>query len=134
MKPEQRGTHSITRTVMRVSGANTLTWWKQRFQDLGVTHSDIVERDGRLTLDFEDFEGQRLSLIDDGGQGEEAHPWDRSPVPTEHQIRGLGPITISVPELDYTNLVLTKTMNMIRVRDYATPVNEERFLWGGHQC
>ena len=48
-------------------------------------------------------------------------------MPAEHQIRGLGPITISVPELDYTNLVLTKIMNMIRVRDYATPVNEERF-------
>ena len=33
-----------------------------------------------LTLDFEDWEGQRLSLVDDGGAGE-AHPWDRSPVP-----------------------------------------------------
>jgi glyoxalase family protein len=122
---EQRGTHSITRTAMRVSGADTLAWWKKRFQDLGVTHSDIVERDGRLTLDFEDFEGQRLSLIDDGGQGEQSHPWERSPVPAEHQIRGLGPITISVPELDYTDLVLTKIMNMARVRDYATPGNEE---------
>ena len=37
---EQRGTHSITRTGMRVSGADTLAWWKQRFQELGVTHSD----------------------------------------------------------------------------------------------
>ena len=54
---------------MRVFGADTLAWWKQRFQELGATHSDVVERDGRLTRDFEDFEGQRLSLIDDGGQG-----------------------------------------------------------------
>ena len=54
-----------------------------------------------LTLDFEDFEGQRLSLVDDGGQGEASHPWERSPVPAEHQIRGLGPITISVPDLEY---------------------------------
>jgi glyoxalase family protein len=122
---EQRGTHSITRTAMRVAGAETLAWWKQRFQDLGVTHSEVVECDGRLTLDFEDFEGQRLSLVDGGGQGEESHPWERSPVPAEHQIRGLGPITISVPELDYTDLVLTKIMNMTRVRDYATPGNEE---------
>jgi hypothetical protein len=36
----------------------------------GVTHGDIVERDARKTLDFEDFEGQRLSLIDDGRAGE----------------------------------------------------------------
>ncbi len=122
---EQRGTHSITRTGMRVAGADTLAWWKRRFQDLGVTHSEVVKRDGRLTLDFEDFEGQRLSFVEDGGQGEEAQPWERSPVPAEHQIRGLGPITISVPELDYTDLVLTKIMNMTRVRDYATPGNEE---------
>jgi 3-isopropylmalate/(R)-2-methylmalate dehydratase large subunit len=33
--------------------------------------------------------------IPDGGAGE-AHAWERSPVPAEHQIRGLGPITISV--------------------------------------
>ena len=59
---------------------------------------EVVERDGRLTLDFEDPEGQRLALVDDGGAGP-GHPWERSPVPAEHQIRGLGPIMISVPEL-----------------------------------
>ena len=59
---------------------------------------EIAERDGRLTLDFEDPEGQRLSLVDDGGKGE-AYPWEKSPVPAEHQIRGLGPITMSVPDL-----------------------------------
>ncbi len=123
---EQRGTHSISQTALRVNGEQALQWWKDRFDSLSVRSDQIVERDGRLSLDFEDFEGQRLSLVDDGGQGE-ANPWERSPVPAEHQIRGLGPITISVPELDYTDLVLTKIMNMTRVRDYATPVNEERF-------
>jgi len=120
---ERRGTSSITRTGLRVSGADTLAWWQRRFADAAVTHSDVVERDGRLTLDFEDFEGQRLSLIDDGGIGE-AHPWERSTVPAEHQIRGLGPITISVPELQRTEAVLTKVLGMTRVRDYATPGNE----------
>lgn len=116
---ERRGTHSIIRTALRISGAETLEWWKQRFAAAGVMHSGIVDRDGRSTLDFEDFEGQRLSLINDGGAGE-AHPWQRSPVPAEHQIRGLGPITISVPELDPTDLVLTRVMGMARVREYAT--------------
>jgi glyoxalase family protein len=124
VKREQRGTHSITRTGLRVSGADTLAWWKQRFGDLGVMHSDVAERDGRLTLDFEDFEGQRLSLVDDGGQGEQVHPWERSPVPAEHQIRGLGPVTISVPELHYTGLVLTKILGMSAVREYVTPGND----------
>ncbi|WP_445504094.1 ring-cleaving dioxygenase [Microvirga sp. G4-2] len=121
---EQRGTHSISRTGLRVNGEKALHWWKDRLSSLNIAHQPITERDGRLMLDFEDFEGQRLSLVDDGGKGE-AHPWERSPVPAEYQIRGLGPITISVPDLHYTELVLTKIMGMARVRDYATPGNEE---------
>ena len=121
--PERRGTHSITRTGLRVAGESSLKWWKERLSAEGVAHDDVVVRDGRLTLDFEDFEGQRLSLIDDGGAGE-AHTWARSPVPAEHQIRGLGPITISVPDREGTDLVLTRVLGMRQVRDYATPGNE----------
>ena len=54
----------------------------------GVAHEGVAERDGRLTLDFEDAEGQRLSLVDDGGRGE-GHVWAKSSVPAEDQIRGL---------------------------------------------
>jgi glyoxalase family protein len=121
--PEKRGTHSISRTGLRVGGKESLRWWKRRFEEEGVTHGDIVDRDGRMTLDFEDFEGQRLSLIDDGGAGE-AHPWNRSPVPTKHQIRGLGPITISVPDRQMTDLVLTRVLGIREARDYPTPANE----------
>src|SRR4051812_20239626 len=67
---ERRGTHSISRTRLRVAGEDSLRWWKRRFVEQGVAHGDIVERDGRRTLDFEDFEGQRLSLVEDGGAGE----------------------------------------------------------------
>ena len=66
---EQRGAHSITRTGLRVNGEKTLRWWKDRLDKAGVKSGEIVTRDGRLTLDFEDPEGQRLALIDDGGQG-----------------------------------------------------------------
>ena len=50
-----------------------------------------------------------------------AHPWDRSPVPAEHQIRGLGPITMSVPDLKPTDLVVRRVLNMEQVREYRTP-------------
>jgi glyoxalase family protein len=114
---ERRGTHSITRTGLRVNGEKALAWWKDRLASLGIAHEPTAERDGRLVLDFEDFEGQRLSLVDDGGQGE-AHPWERSPVPAEYQIRGLGPITISVPKLERTARVLTEAMDMRAAREY----------------
>ena len=120
--PERHGNNSISRTALRVAGEPTLAWWKQRFVQQGVAAGEIAERDGRFTLDFVDPEGQRLSLVDDGGVGE-AHPWERSPVAAEHQIRGLGPITLAVPELAPTEAVLTGVMNMRRVRGYPHPEN-----------
>ncbi|HEV2527062.1 MAG TPA: ring-cleaving dioxygenase [Thermomicrobiales bacterium] len=117
---EQRGTRSITRTALRVAGDGTLDWWATHLAGHGVKVGGVIERDGRGTLDFEDPEGQRLTLIDDGGAGE-THPWDRSPVPAERQIRGLGPITISVPDLTQTDLVLQQVMGMRAVREYANP-------------
>ncbi|MDO5620206.1 MAG: ring-cleaving dioxygenase [Paracoccus sp. (in: a-proteobacteria)] len=115
---ERRGTHSISRTGLRVAEAS-LDYWAARLRDAGVQADPIRTLDGRATLDFDDPEGQRLRLTAD--QPGPAHPWERSPVPAEHQIRGLGPITISVPELAPTEAVLTHAMNMRRVRDYASP-------------
>jgi glyoxalase family protein len=114
---EERGAHSITRTGLRVAGEETLRWWKERLAQAGVTAGDIVTRDGRLTLDFEDFEGQRLSLVDDGGKGA-SNPWEKSPVPAQRQIRGLGPITMTVPDIGMTDLLLTGVTNMRRAREY----------------
>jgi len=42
-------------------------------------------------------------------------------VPAEHQIRGLGPIVLTVHDLARTMDVLTEVMNMRRLRDYAAP-------------
>ena len=117
---EVRGARSISRTSLRVDGADSLDFWAAQLRDRGVRRGEIVERDGRLTLDFEDPEGQRLSLVDDGGAGE-AHPWEESPVPAEHQVRGLGPIFLSVPALGPTDAVLQKALNMRPVREYAHP-------------
>lgn len=118
--PERRGNHAITRTALRVAGHDALIWWRRRLAEAGVTVGEIGERDGRFTLDFEDPEGQRLSLIDDGGVGE-AHPWTKSPVPAQYQIRGLGPITLSVPDAGPTDMVLRELMLMRHVRDYPVP-------------
>lgn len=117
---ERRGTHAITRTGLRISGADSLGWWKDHLTAARIRAGEIAEIDGRPSLDFEDAEGQRFRLLDDGGAGE-AHPWERSPVPAAHQIRGLGPITISVPDLAPTEALLTRVLNMSQTRSYATP-------------
>ena len=114
---ERRGTHAISRTGLRVAGAESLAYWRERLAAAGASVGEIRDLDGRASLDFEDPEGQRLRLVDDGGAGE-ANPWDASTVPAEHQIRGLGPITLSVPDLSRTASVLTALMNMREVRSY----------------
>jgi glyoxalase family protein len=125
MPRERRGTHSLTRTHLRVTGSAALEWWATRLAEQGVTLTGdgVTERDGRPTLDFEDPEGQRLSLIDDGGHGGAPKAWAGSPVPPQNQIRGLGPIQMSVPDLRPTDRVLTQALNMRPVREYAHPEN-----------
>lgn len=126
MPRERRGTHSVVRTYLRVMGRETLEWWAARLADRGVAVAPLAERDGRLTLDFEDVEGQRLALIDDGGSGDRPTPWDRSPVPANRQIRGLGPIVMSAPSLRATDAVLTRVMGLRAVREYSLPERRDK--------
>src|SRR6201747_855132 len=99
--PERRGANSISRTGLRVSGERSLGYWKDRLAAAGGHTGDITPVDGRLTLPFEEGEGRRRGLVDDGGKGE-ASPWENSNVPAEHQIRGLGPIMLSVHDFSRT--------------------------------
>jgi glyoxalase family protein len=118
---ERRGAHSLTLTHLRVKGGDAVEWWAGRLKEQGITASSVKEVDGRFTLYFEDPEGQRLALVDDGGAGDDPVAWERSPVPAAYQVRGLGPIVMSVPKLAPTELVLTKVMKMRRVREYLHP-------------
>jgi len=118
--PERRGTRSVARTGLRVPSSDALSWWETRFSDGGIVHRPAVDRAGRPTIDFEDPEGQRLSLVVDDSNAP-AHPWERSPVPAEYQIGGLGPIMLSVPDWQSTDAVLTEVMNLRRGREFVLP-------------
>src|SRR5438045_896028 len=62
---ERRGTNSIVRTGLRVPSVDSLAYWSERLQQVGVTQADVIDRNGRATLDLQDPEGQRLSLVVD---------------------------------------------------------------------
>ncbi len=117
VRPEGRGTSSIVRTHLRV-GRESLEWWSERLREHGVA-DEPGERGGQAVVDFEDGEGQRLSLIEDGGLGDPPVIWEESPVPGRHQIRGLGPIVISVPSLSETDRILTRVMGLRPVLEYT---------------
>jgi len=117
---EKRGTNSIILTGLRVGSAESLEWWQQR---LGAK-TPIIERNGRAVLDFEDPEGQRLSLVVDDEPA--VAVWEQSSVPPEHQIRGLGPVTISVRRIESTDRILRDLLGMQVVGTYDCSGRETR--------
>ncbi len=117
---ERRGTNALVRVGLRVAGRSSLEYWAERLRAMRLAVSAMQERAGRWTLDFEDAEGQRLTLVNDDGIGD-AFPWSDSPVPAAHQIRGLGPVTMSVPELAPTDDVLQCVLGMRPANRYPCP-------------
>ncbi|MBV1704301.1 MAG: VOC family protein, partial [Hyphomicrobiales bacterium] len=117
---ERRGSGAVSRTGFRVAGEDALRAWKSRFAADGVAAGEIVKRDGRATLDFEDGEGQRLALVVDPTG--EAHPVEGADAPpAAEQIRGLGPIAMTVAELEPTKAFLEGALNMVHARTYECP-------------
>ncbi len=116
---ERRGNNSVTRTGLRIPKGSA-AWWTDRLKEQGIKVTP-ASRDGRTILDFEDPEGQRLSLVETDGVS--AHPVDNTVSP-EHQIMGLGPVTLTVPGLFPTGQILERAYGMEKVRTYSGPDGE----------
>lgn len=119
------GTNSISRTTFRVTGAAALDYWAKRLPRLGTEHGGVTERDGRLHLDFEDPEGTRLSLFDDGGAGPRGAGGAEGDVPPEHRIQGLGYSVVTVADPGPTRRVLEAGLGMTAVRTYPAAASAE---------
>ncbi len=122
MGPNLPGTGGIAEIGLRVPDQAALDWWARRFAEMGVRHGGVEEIAGRPTLRFTDPEGQRLALVA-GGSDEGFAPWRRSPVPVEHQIRGLGHVTLAVDRLAPTARVLTDVLNFRQSGNYPASDN-----------
>lgn len=114
---EQRGTSSVVRVGLRVATEAALCWWEERLHAANVVVRPIHMVDARLTLPFEDPEGHRLVLVNDG-QSLDGRAWAGADVPPGHRILGLGPIVISVPSLAPTQQMLEQVLGMHNVRHY----------------
>ena len=87
----------------------SMSYWRERLTTLGVPHEPIETRFGELTLPFSDPDGLCLALV------ETANPravvaWDASPVPAEHQVRGMHYVRMWQRELAPTQRLLTEQM------------------------
>jgi glyoxalase family protein len=107
-----RGTNAITRIGLLVPSEESLTYWKERFEAYGVKHGEIGTYTNRPSLKFEDPDGLRLVLL--ASNGEKLgfwETWEKSNVPEEHQIQGMGPIEITVKRLEKLANTLTDLFN-----------------------
>ncbi|MEI5909134.1 ring-cleaving dioxygenase [Bacillus spongiae] len=118
------GNNSISLTTLRVKNDESLQYWEKRLEEFGVTHEGISYHTGRATLRFRDFEGQRLALLsDENNKGVKGgKPWDNSPVPVEHGIVGLGPVTLTVPRGESTAKILTSVLGFEETRTFPSTI------------
>lgn len=104
----KEGVSSISGTSLRVANDDALRYWVERFTQLGIPHTPIKEHAGRNVIYFEDPEGQKLALVSDETNAGVAGGivWDKSPVPAEFGIIGLGPVKLTVRKPESTIAVL----------------------------
>ena len=118
--PNHPGAGEVSTTGLRVPDRAALDWWAGRLGELGVSHNGVEESGVRAHLDFTDPEGQRLRLSADEGEGVPGGvPWERSPVPQEFGIRGLGAVDLTVRDLMPTAWVLTEVLGFRQVDERA---------------
>lgn len=104
-----RGTNAITKIGLLVPSVESLHYWLARFDELGVAHEGITTYAGHPALLFEDQEGLRMALIVADGQ-KIAHweTYEKSPVPVEHQVQGMGTVEMTVKNLSKMTRTLTE--------------------------
>lgn len=126
-RKQRPGTGLITGTSLRVRGPEALEEWARRLDDRNVRRTAIHERAGRHTITVYDDEGQTLHLVDDSDETDrvpDTTPWENGPVPTDMAIRGLGPVEITVSDLDPTRRVLTDVFGFTEARSYEVTPND----------
>lgn len=116
------GHSSISTTSLRVHTTESLIYWKERFQHLGVHHEEICKRANRDTLAFQDYEGTRLLLVADNGESgvPPGIPWNQTDIPVEHGIIGLGPVTLTVKDATPTINTLTEVLGFRHIGSYPS--------------
>ncbi|MEN3340303.1 MAG: glyoxalase family protein [Acidobacteriota bacterium] len=89
MAPPRLG-HGMAVEVGLEVPTGSLEYWAKRLERYGAKLDAVELRFAARVLPLVDPHGLRLSLVEGGGAaGRPFTPWEHSPVPPEHQVRGL---------------------------------------------
>jgi len=108
MEPARLGV-GFTVEVLLAVPVGSLAYWRKRFEENRVAFGEAETRFGEPVLPFQDPSGLRLALVETD-DGREFIPWEGSPVPPEHQVRGLHAARLWERDLKRTEALLTQTM------------------------
>jgi glyoxalase family protein len=86
-----------------------LGYWEERLKQHSVKPGKPESRFGEMTLPFEDPHGLQIALVETNDEREFV-PWEDSPVPPEHQLRGMHAVRLWERQLAPTDTVLTTLM------------------------
>lgn len=94
----------------------SLVFWSGRLQRNGVAIGAAETRFGEHVLPIVDPHGLRVALVESASSMTRPFtPWPESPVPTEHQIRGLETARMSEATLHITTSFLERALGFHRI-------------------
>ena len=113
----KKGTNEIAKTSFRVPNDLAVSYWKKRFEKYSVKHHEMKLIFGKMTLEFEDFDGQEYLLFsDENNQGvESGSAWKNGSVPEQFGITGLGPVFFRVSNLLLFSNLVTKHLGFRKI-------------------
>ncbi|MBS1659620.1 MAG: ring-cleaving dioxygenase [Bacteroidetes bacterium] len=86
--------------------ADSLNFWKNRFEELKVPHGEISERLGEVVLPFQDPDGLRLELIA-SKYGDDRSAWATPAVGADVATKGFHSVTLTLRSIKPTATILT---------------------------
>jgi glyoxalase family protein len=96
---------------------DSLPYWQARLAAAGVQTRALETRFGEKVLPFRDPHGLQLALVE-VAPDRPFVPWADSPVPAEHQLRGMHLVRLWERDLQLTEMLLVRVMGF-------TPIGEE---------
>ncbi|NGP87456.1 ring-cleaving dioxygenase [Fodinibius halophilus] len=88
---------------------DSLSYWQEHLKEQKIPFSGPISRYNKQHLSFKDPDGLQLHLVFDDLLSD-PKGWEKSPVPTEHQIQGFWSTTLEVANTEHTENVLTSIL------------------------
>jgi glyoxalase family protein len=85
---------------------SSLDFWRERFKQFNLKHSEVKERFGEQYLSFEDPEGLKLDLVIPA-QEDNRKPWTTNEVDAQVATKGFHNIVLTLKRIEDTASILT---------------------------